>query len=172
MRKLLFVMLVASVLTAGSAKALDFMHDHIPEVKVVGEGQLSFAFWDIYIAKLFAPQGKWDGNKPYALSIHYLRDIDKDDIAARTIEEMRLQGFTDEMMLAAWFTQLKTILPDVSNGTMLTAVFLPEEGTKFFEQDRLLGLVRGQEFARRFSDIWLGEKTSEPELRRKLLGLS
>lgn len=171
MRRLM-TLVATAVLMATPARALDIVQNYIPEAAIVGEGRLSLVFWDIYDAKLFAPQGKWDARKPFALSIHYLRDIDKNDIAARTIHEMRAQGFTDEIMLATWYTQLKGIFPNVHNGTVLTALFLPEQGISFFKESQALGNVRGQQFSKLFFDIWLGEKTSEPALRRKLLGLS
>jgi hypothetical protein len=33
-----------------------------------------------------------------------------------------------------------------------------------------VGVIRDAEFSRRFFNIWLGEKTSEPKLRAQLIG--
>lgn len=144
----------------------------IPDARMVGEGTLSMAFWDVYDARLYAPEGRMVGELPYALSIHYMREIRGSDIADRSVEEIRKQGFTNETKLAEWNRQLKQIFPDVKNGTVLSAVFLPDKETIFYDGDNRIGIVKDAEFTRWFSDIWLGERTSEPQLRRKLLGLS
>lgn len=155
-----------------SAYADDVILKQIPGAKVVGEGRLSIVFWDVYDATLYAPHGKLDMDKPFALSIRYMREIEGLDIAERSAEEIRGQGFSDEEKLADWNTQMKNIFPDTKHGTRLTAVFIPGKKTIFYEGDRQIGTIKDAEFTQMFSDIWLGEKTSEPGLRRKLLGLS
>ena len=111
-------------------------------------------------------------NKPFALSIQYLRHIEGKDLAARSVEEMRKQGLKDEKILTGWYNTLKNIFPDVENGSVLTAVFVPGQHTKFFSNDQEIGIVEGDEFLNWFSGIWLSEKTSEPELRQQLIGHS
>ena len=78
----------------------------------------------------------------------------------------------DEEILNKWYVEMNSIFPDVKNGTVLTAIFIPGKDTEFFENNRSIGAIKGDNFLRRFSDIWLGEKTSEPALRKKLLGLT
>lgn len=151
--------------------AQDEVKQTMPNAELVGEGRLSVLFMDVYDATLYAPDGQWAKDKPFALSIHYFRDIDGDDIADRSIEEMRGQGFQDEDMLNQWHAEMDAIFPDVQNGTVLTAFFVPGKHTEFFENGRSMGIVEGDEFLHRFSGIWLSEKTSEPALRKQLLGL-
>jgi len=143
----------------------------IPNAQPVGEARLTFAFWDVYDATLYAPQGKLGKNMPFALYIHYLREIDGSDIADQSLQEMREQGFTDEGKLAAWETQMKKIFPNVDNGTVLSAIFIPGQKTIFYQETKQIGVIKDAEFTQKFADIWLGENTSEPALRRKLLGL-
>lgn len=143
----------------------------VPGAAVVGRGVLSYAFWDIYEATLFAPEGVWDANKPYALSIEYFRALNGKAIADRSVQEMRQQGFTNEVTLAAWNAQMKAIFPDVDNGTVLTAVYVPGQHTTFYKGADTIGVIKGDDFGKSFFGIWLAEKTSEPRLRRALLGL-
>lgn len=143
----------------------------VPKAAVVGRGVLSYAFWDVYEATLYAPESMWDPAKPFALSIKYYRVINGRDIADRSVQEMRKQGFTDEVTLAAWNSQMKAIFPDVKHGTVLTAVHLPGKQTTFFKGADTIGAIKGDDFSRLFFGIWLSEKTSEPTLRRALLGL-
>lgn len=143
----------------------------VPNISVVGRGVLSYAFWDIYEATLFAPEGVWDPNKPFALSIEYFRALKGKEIADRSVQEIRQQGFTNEVTLAAWNSQMKAIFPDVKKGTVLTAVYMPDKKTTFYNGAEIIGVIKDDDFGKSFFGIWLAEKTSEPKLRRALLGL-
>lgn len=164
--------LLGLFLYAQGALAMEPASALVPNAAMVGRGVLSYAFWDVYEARLYAPEGNWDPAGPYALSITYLRTINGRDIADRSVQEMRKQGFTDEVKLAAWNTQLKAILPDVKDGTVLSAVRLPGMQTNFYHGTDEIGTIKGDDFGSLFFGIWLGEATSEPGLRRALLGLS
>ena len=153
------------------ACAVETVVRQIPDAKVVGEGKLSLVFWDIYDATLYAPNGKLNLAKSFALSIRYKQEIDGRDIADRSVQEIRKQGYQDEIRLAAWNSQLKAIFPNVQDGTVLSALFVPGDKTVFYAGDKQIGVIADAEFARLFSDIWIGVNTSEPQLRRKLLGL-
>ena len=154
------------------AMSAEIVLQAIPDAKVVGEGRLTYAFWDVYDATLYAPSGKLDQNRPFALSLRYMREIDGNDIAVRSVDEMRGQGFSDEAALARWRSQMIAIFPNVENGTVLSAIFYPGDKTIFFNGKNKIGMIPDADFTREFSNIWLGKKTSEPELRKRLLGLS
>lgn len=143
----------------------------VPGAAVVGRGVLSYAFWDIYEATLFAPEGVWNSSKPFALSIEYFRALKGKEIADRSVQEIRQQGFTNEVTLAAWNSQMKAIFPDVKKGTVLTAVYMPDKQTTFYNGAEIIGVIKDDDFGKSFFGIWLAEKTSEPTLRRALLGL-
>lgn len=152
--------------------AEEVIKQHISNAQIVGEARLSKFIWDVYDATLYAPEGDWSHDQPFALSLHYFRNIKGDAIADRSVEEMRGQGFQDEATLTRWHGEMKSIFPDVKDGTVLTAVFVPGQHTEFFENGRRIGTVQGDDFVRWFSGIWLNERTSEPALRKKLLGQS
>ena len=153
-----------------SAYATKAIFTALPNASVVGCGVLTYVFWDVYEATLYAPKGQWDPAKPFALSIEYYRDIAGKDIADHSVEEIRKQGFTDEVKLAAWNAEMKKTFPDVKKGSVLTALYLPGKETVFYSGDNIIGAIKGDDFGRLFFDIWLSEKTSAPELRRALLG--
>lgn len=151
--------------------ANDVVQKYVPHAKSVGTGRLSVVFWDVYDATLYAPNGKWDADKPYALSIDYFREIEGPDIAKRSIEEMQKQGLADEEKSARWQTQMESIFPDVKNGSKITAIFTHKKSTDFYSNSKHIGSINDKEFSAYFFNIWLSKKTSEPELRMKLLGL-
>lgn len=172
MQRRVLVLLGALLLCAQTAFGTEKILAAVPEASVVGRGVLSYAFWDVYKATLYAPDGKFDPREPFALSIEYFVSINGADIADRSTQEIRKQGFSDEAKLAAWNAQMKAIFPDVRDGTVLSAAYIPGKKTVFFSGDTMIGSIDGDDFGQRFFGIWLDEKTSEPKLRRALLGLS
>lgn len=149
--------------------AFDEQH-FITDAQLVGKARYSFLLWDVYDAALYAAQGQWQADKPFVLSLSYLMDLKGADIADRSVAEMRAQGFNDEIKLAAWHAQMRGIFPDVKKGSRLSAVFYPGKETRFFNQNRPIGTIQNSEFTAHFSNIWLGEKSSEPKQRKNLLG--
>jgi len=142
----------------------------VPNAEKVGQGLMRYMLWDVYDITLYAPNGKFDETKPFALELSYLMSLKGKKIADRSIEEIRAQRIHDEVTLATWHTQLRQIFPDVSNGTNLVGVYVPDGYSVFYEGDKEIGRIDGADFGKAFFDIWLGEKTSEPALRDKLLG--
>lgn len=143
---------------------------YIDSPKVVGEAQLKVMFWKIYDAKLAAPNGEWKKDTPFALSLTYLRDFDGEEIASRSVDEMRDIGYKDEMLLAKWFEQMRSVFPNVKEGENITGVMDNQQNTHFYYDGNLIGSIEDQSFGQAFFDIWLNEKTSEPKMRRQLLG--
>lgn len=171
MRKVFAAAFAALVLWPGAGAASpDIAKRYIGDVRKVGDGVLSYLFWDVYRATLYAPAAGWRRDAPFALSLAYLRDLRGADIAERTISEIRDQGFGDEARLAAWSARLTALFPDVTDGDSLTAVRDAKSRTIFYRGAARIGTVDDADFTRRFFDIWLGKKTSEPKLRRALLG--
>lgn len=144
---------------------------YIDRPKVVGEAQLRVMFWKIYDAKLAAPNGEWKKDTPFALSLTYLRDFDGEEIASRSVDEMRDIGYEDEVLLAKWFEQMRSVFPNVLEGENITGVMDNQQHTHFYYDGNLLGSIEDQSFGQAFFDIWLNEKTSEPKMRKQLLGL-
>lgn len=143
---------------------------YVPQAEKVGEARMSVMMWDIYDAALFAPNGQWSGQEPFALRLVYLRDLKGDKIADRSIKEMRNQGFDDEVKLATWHTQLRQIFPNVSHGDELTGILTRNGQTLFYKGQARIGTITDSEFGQRFFDIWLSPKTSAPDIRYSLIG--
>lgn len=172
MRHRFFIFLSAFLFYTHVAIASDTILAAVPSASVVGHGVLTYAFWDVYKATLYAPKGRFDPRKPFALSIEYYHALGGRDIADKSVKEMRKQGFVDDAKLAAWHTQMKAIFPDVKKGTVLSAVYTSKKQTTFYNGNRIIGAIKGDEFGKAFFGIWLSEKTSEAALRRALLGMS
>lgn len=176
MHRIFAVTVLIALLAPGPVQAQQnpvpqFILESVPGAARVGTARLSVMFWNIYDATLYAPGGEWREGRPFALTLAYLRALDGDKIADRSAEEIRKLGYGDEAMLAGWHGQMRKIFPDVDRGTRLTGVYTSGGATEFYNGDTLIGRIDDAAFGAWFFDIWLGENTSEPHLRRQLLAL-
>lgn len=172
MRNFVHAICFLAILGVTPAYAIEQIAQYVPQAKKVGYGRLTVMFWDVYDASLYAPNGRWEENKPFALQLSYLRDIPGEKIADRSVEEIRHQGFQDEVRLADWHAQMIKIFPDVDKNTSLIGVYTGTGETLFFNGSKEIGHINDAEFGKYFFDIWLGKKTRAPELRLRLLGQS
>jgi len=159
------------MLNVAPAFALDYIEKNIPDAKTVGEGRMTYILWDVYDAKLFAPKGQFDDQKPFALSLTYLRNIEGKKIADSSVEEIRRLGFKDEVRLATWHTQMRDIFPDVAEGVRLTGLYNENGESVFFKNGIEVGRIKDQEFGSYFFNIWFDKDTRAPDLRANLLGI-
>lgn len=143
----------------------------LEQPEVVGQARLSVLFFKVYDATLYAPKGQYRADQAFSLSLRYLRDFEGVKIAERSIDEMRKQGYANEQKLSLWRREMTALFPDVKAGSELTAVRTASGITDFYRGLERIGQVRDPEFSRQFFAIWLGEKSSEPEMRRQLLRL-
>ncbi len=146
------------------------IQNYVPNAKICGKDRYTYIMFDVYDATLYAPQGQWIDNEPYALTLRYLRSLKGKKIAQRSAEEMRKIGFKDEIKLAGWYSQMKEIFPDVRKGNTLTGIYTPGQETRFYKDDKHIGTIQDPAFGRWFFGIWLAEKTSAPEFRQNLIG--
>ena len=150
----------------------------LKQATLQGQGRLRFLGLRVYEARLWVPAGQAvDGDSttlplphPLALEIRYQRSMQGSQIADRSLQEMRRQGDIPEPAATRWLQAMKTLFPDVQDGTRITGVFVPGVGAQFHVDGRLRGGVDEPEFARRFFGIWLSPQTSDSKLRSALLG--
>ena len=130
---------------------------------------------DVYDASLWTPHG-FQGEESteshlLALELRYLKTIPAALIAARAIQEMRRSGPLASEQERWWMEEMLRVFPkQVHPGDRLLGLQLPGKASLFWHNGLLCGEVRDAEFTRRFFGIWLHQGTSEPELRRALLG--
>ncbi len=163
---LVALVLVFSSLYLQAQNLQDFFNDP----KKVGEARLSVYFWDIYDASLFASNGTFAEGKPFALELKYLRKFKGKEIASRSVDEMRKLGMHDEIKLAKWYQAMQEIFPNVKSGETITGIVDEQQISHFYFNKKSLGSVHDKEFSQWFFNIWLSDRTSEPEMREQLLG--
>jgi hypothetical protein len=145
----------------------------LPGATLQGSGRLRFIGLSVYDARLWrgaAPVGADWMATPLALELVYARNLVGKLIAERSIKEMRRQRDLSDDEAGRWLSAMTQLFPDVKQGDRLTGFLVPGLGARFAFNGEVKGDVRDPEFARLFFGIWLSEKTSEPALRRALLG--
>ena len=164
--------LICLIHFSGTSASPTFIQSNLPLAKEIGSARMTYLFWDVYDATLYAPNGIWHEDQPYALSLTYLRDLEGEAIAKRSIEEIREQGFEDNEKLHQWQELMVSLFPNVSDQSNITGIRSQQGFTHFYHNGELIGSIEDPLFTIHFFNIWLGEKTSEPKLRKALLGFS
>jgi len=80
-------------------------------------------------------------------------------------------GLADEPTLARWGEALAAALPSVAAGDTLSGLHRPGRGAAFWHDGRATAELDDPALAQAFFAIWLDERTREPALRARLLGL-
>ena len=141
-----------------------------------GSGALRFFGFKAYDANLWSTVPAPSGVNPfaakglYALEIVYNTGIKADEIVNVSLVEMaRLRRLTDAQV-KAWTAEMQRTFPSVVSGDRLTGLHVPNVGTRFFFNSRLISEINDAAFGDAFFAIWLDEGTKRPELRKQLLG--
>jgi len=169
MRKLVlfFILLACPALAAEKPSAIaPYINAETP----YGQGTMSRLMIKAYDAVLWTDAAKWSLNVPFALTLHYRMGFDKKDLVQRSVKEIQHASALSKKQGASYAKQLSAIFPAVKSGDEITAFFVPEKGIKFFYNNQPSGEITDLTFAKRFVGIWLAPTTTEPSLRKALLG--
>jgi hypothetical protein len=176
MQKLCFVSLMILFISPGLSAA--DVPEALPEsvsvqlrlpLSEVGSGTYHKFGFSVYRATLWAPDGVWDATKPYALQLHYMRDVSKQTLVDTVSDDIREQEVADEVTLARWEEILNAELPAVSDGDTIIAVAMPGKKSLVFYNSKKIFNIDDPAFSKAFFNIWLGERADD-SLRAKLLG--
>lgn len=167
---LLLVSVAPALAEDGAPELAPAIATLMPEVKLRGGGEQTFLGVSIYDGYYWGPGGGWAPDQPFALELVYHHRLYGTTIAERSLDEMAKLGYGTPRQRDRWGAQMKRIFPDVDEGDCLIGVNLPRKGARFFRNGAPIGDIDDREFARAFFAIWLDPRTSEPALRKKLLG--
>jgi len=130
----------------------------------------------VYVGALYVPQPTRDAEAilssqaPSELILHFVRNVNADDIRESWdrgfahLPVAQLTEFRDRIV------RLKSWTEDVKTGQRMTFVHLPGRGVQMTLNGVLKGTLAGDDFARAFFAIWLGDSPPNPQLKRGLLG--
>lgn len=183
LKLVLFTILCPLLLSVASAqgkepKALRLSEKSFTQPFIqVGNAKFSVLFWDIYHSKLYTPSGNYlveDNSdklaieRPLLFEIEYLKDISSKDLISRTVEQWQHLNIKKNTF-ATYLPQLKAIWPNITSGDSL-ALLIENNKSSFYFNDEFIGSIDKEDFGELFLAIWLSPNTSQPKLRKKLLG--
>ena len=170
--------MTAPLAFAASPEPLSTQPD--PALKVLrqptlrGEARLRFFGFSVYRARLWTEPDfnvQNYASHPLVLELNYERSLKGDAIAERSLEEMRRGRTLTQAQESEWLAAMRRTFPDVDDGDRLTGVYRPGQASLFALNGQARAPVRDAAFGPAFFGIWLADHTSEPALRRQLLGL-
>lgn len=140
-------------------------------LKMVGQGELSWFFIDIFEASLYSQSGLYDQKSyPHALNIVYQKDISKQRLLRETEKEWKKLASNNKQH-SVWLANLDLLWNDIKKGDQLLFMVEGNGAGSFYHNKQLLGSINNKQFSDAFLSIWLSNNTSQPKLRRQLLGL-
>ena len=96
MQRVIFAFLMLLFSTLGFASTSTLVNQFIENPQQVGKtSRMTYLFWDIYDASLYATQGVYSQDQPFVLALRYLRELDGKEIAKRSLKEIEKQGITN-----------------------------------------------------------------------------
>ncbi|MBL8517139.1 MAG: chalcone isomerase family protein [Betaproteobacteria bacterium] len=165
-----FICACISMLAQANPVLPEPVQKDLPGLAIVGDTSFRFIGMKVYDIRLWAPEGRYAADQPFALELVYDMNFKGADIAKRSIDEKRGQGYGPEEKLNRWYGEMARIFPDIKPGDTLIGIHVPGKEARFYTRSKFIAIVADPEFARAFFDIWLSEKTSQPGLRKRLLG--
>jgi len=161
---------LAAEAQAPGPAAEPYIESLVPNARPVGSARLTWFGLRIYDAVLYAGNGRYHPEQPFVLELTYARDLVGQQIAERSIAEIERQGAGTPQQRAQWLATLRRLIPDVKQGDRLSGAHLGGQGLLLHNGARL-GEMLDRQLTQAFFAIWLGEHSSEPAMRTRLLGV-
>ncbi|MEZ8266426.1 chalcone isomerase family protein [Vibrio cyclitrophicus] len=152
----------AALLFTGNSKA-----SAVDDLNKRGQGEMSYLFWTLYSAEFYTTPS----NSERALKIEYYRSIDSQDLVNATKDQWSKLGYSSSN-IQRWLKPLYAMWPNVEEGSTLTIRVAEDNVSRFYFDEQPIGTIQDKQFGEAFLAIWLSENTSEPLLRKQLLGLN
>jgi len=149
------------------------IQNEIPNARLAGQGIFRWFGLEIYNAQLWVSDRGFRSDAPtlekFALNLRYSRKLYGDKIAESSLDEIKKLGLGTQSQQQSWLASMRTLFPNVEEGTHITGIFIPNLGARFFLNGKLHGELLDAQFAQAFFAIWLSPNTSAPKLRNALL---
>ena len=136
--------------------------DHGINMSLQGTGLKSLLFFKAFAAGFYRGQGSDTdilGDYPKRIEVEYFVSI-----PGRKLNNFTIDAMKDEIkLMAKYFVDLKP-------GDRFSLTYIPSVGTKFAHNNHLVGIIKGQEFAKALFSVWIGKKPFDNHLKEQVLG--
>jgi hypothetical protein len=140
-----------------------------------GVGRVKYLrVFDVYVGALYLPPQSASESAleeiPKRLELAYLRDIPADKIVEAGEEFLKRNTTAAERgRLRPKLDRINALYRDVRQGDRYTLTYVPGRGTTLALNERVLGEIPGDEFARAYYKIWLGDSPVSETFRDRIL---
>jgi hypothetical protein len=139
---------------------------------LTGKATLKFLGLKVYDITLWSENLQFSYNRKFAIHIRYNMSFSKQDLAQRSIDEIKNLHQLSQEEEKKYYQKLTEIFSDIKKDDEKIAFFDPQTGVTLFHNNQKRGEISDLKFARLFVDIWLDKKGSYPKVTEKLLGQS
>lgn len=142
----------------------------------LGVRKATFLKINVYVAALYVTKPQRDptpliqSDGPQELVVHFVRNVDVEDLHKAFGEAFERSPAGQSPSMKERIAKLNGWMRDMKTGQRLTFVRLPHSGLQVSVDGAHQGTIEGDDFARAFLSIWLGESPPNPELKSGLLG--
>ena len=167
--KKLFALIILMSIISWTSQA---QQEGFQSPKLIGEGTLKVLMWEVYDLRLLTDGTPFSWNNKFILEFDYSRELKKESVIDASLKEFKLQPNVSDKDIKAWEVYLEQVIQPVQKGTKASVMWVPDGQIIFHYEGSKPTTIKNEKFARAFLNIWLGEKTSRPKLRNKLLNNS
>ena len=131
---------------------------------------------NVYVAALYVgkptndPRAILESSDPNELILQFLRGVSANDLKKAWEEGFTKNSSSQLPALKDRIATLNGLMVDVKSGERLSFIRTPGKGVEIDINGAVKGTIEGDDFAKAFLSIWLGETPPNPELRSGLLG--
>ncbi len=110
-------------------------------------------------------------NIPKRLEVNYLFNTKRTELVRQTIRGINKNVDRREFKrLKPKIDQINSYYPEIKAGDQIAITYLPDVGTQVAVNGETKGVVAGEDFARAFFAIWVGDNPVDGRMKRLLLG--
>ena len=153
----------------GAARG-DAMSQIMPTAKRVGIARFKVIFFKIYDAELFAPNGSFRRNGPYALRLTYLINARKDRIISSTVKEMKRQKAASKAVIESWIPLMERHFISMDEGSQADFIYTGDGRLLITANGRVISEITDGAFITALMDVWLGPKVRDKAFQDSLMG--
>ncbi len=142
----------------------------------LGLREATFFKVDVYVAALYLESKSTDAaeilgsGQRKRLILRFVRDVERGDITDAWDEGFEKSAAGALAGLAERIAKLNDWMPDIKSGDLLDFAYDPGDGVRVAVGETVRGVIPGDDFAKAFFAIWLGDAPPNPGLKTGLLG--
>ncbi len=148
---------------------------HNTVFKLKGLGVKSYVFVKVFVAGFYVEENfkEYDvlEDGPKRLEVAYFYKIPGAKLAVETSRRIKLNTNQQE------FNQIKdrvhmmnSYFVDLNPGDRYALTYIPNQGTYFTYNEKLIGKIEGKDFAKALFAVWIGKEPINHSLKESLLG--